>query len=428
MTLKLLEMSEADKLSACKLSLLLGVNSSDNKIERYMRVARGILNLKKAIFSFHDEPYAWYTESLYDFRMLVIEKNKSLLPYFEQDLMITAKHHNYQEFSQHLRGLNIPHQRVVGLNFKYSETGESFGQVIFFDDAEEDITVEQMSLLDELSSGLVTILEKRTESENYLELYEQECALNFSKTKFFQIIAHDLRAPFHGLIGFSEVLAKEQDTLDRESIQNIAEYLYDTAMSTYTLLENLLNWAMAEGGRFVYHPINFNLKQSTKIVYDVLNMLAIKKNIQLVDEVPEHLKVYADINMVTSIIQNLVSNALKFTHVDGSGKVIISAKESLEGIEISIRDTGIGMTEQQMQNIFEPEINASFKGTSGERGTGLGLVLCKRFVDLNHGVISVSSKMGEGTVFTLILPTAKHSHQALVTASVDKKTCQKNNV
>lgn len=423
MALKLLEMSEADKLSACKLSLLLGVNSSDNKIERYMRVARGILNVQKAIFYFHDEPYAWYTESLYDFRFFQIEhKNKNLMSYFEQDLLITPYHRNYQAFSQHIRNLNVPHQRAFGLNFKYSDTGQSFGQVIFFDDAEGDLNADKISLLDELSSGLVTILEKRTESENYLELYEQERALNFSKTKFFQIIAHDLRAPFHGLIGFSEVLAKEQETLDADSIQNISEYLYDTAMSTYTLLENLLNWAMAEGGRFVYHPINFNLKQSTKIVYDVLNMLAVRKNIQLIDEVPDQIKVYADINMVTSIIQNLVSNALKFTHIDGSGKVIISAQESQHGIEISIRDTGMGMSEQQMQKIFEPEINASFKGTSGERGTGLGLVLCKRFVDLNQGLISVSSRIGDGTTFKVLLPKAKHGHQALVIDSLDKKS------
>ncbi|WP_275423946.1 histidine kinase dimerization/phospho-acceptor domain-containing protein, partial [Acinetobacter baumannii] len=93
--------------------------------------------------------------------------------------------------------------------------------------------------------------------EELNELYEQQVALNSSKTKFFSIISHDLRAPFHGLLGFSEVLAKERETLDESSIQNIADYLYDTSQSTYNLLESLLTWAMAEGGRFVYHPINF---------------------------------------------------------------------------------------------------------------------------------------------------------------------------
>ena len=250
------------------------------------------------------------------------------------------------------------------------------------------------------------------------ELYEQQSALNFSKTKFFQIIAHDLRAPFHGLLGFSEVLAQERDSLDESSIQNIADYLFDTAQSTYSLLESLLNWAMAEGGRFVYHPINFEISQSVKIVCNVLNSLAVKKNIQLRNEVPEGLKIYADINMVTSVIQNLVSNALKFTQTDGSGAVILRAAESEAGVSLSIQDTGLGMTRHQIEQLFQPKLTVSVKGTAGEKGTGLGLMLCKRFVDLNHGEISVESKEGAGTVFSVTFPPASSSHQALSMGSL----------
>ena len=136
-------------------------------------------------------------------------------------------------------------------------------------------------------------------------MYEQQSALNFSKTKFFQIIAHDLRAPFHGLLGFSEVLAQERDSLDEASIQNIADYLHDTTQSTYSLLESLLNWAMAEGGRFVFHPINFQLKQASKIVFDVLNGLAIKKKIQLIEDVPEEIKVFVCKNNIYPLIFRL---------------------------------------------------------------------------------------------------------------------------
>src|SRR5690606_20462191 len=148
----------------------------------------------------------------------------------------------------------------------------------------------------DLAESLVKRVKLNEEHTQLKELYEQQCAQNFSKTKFFQIIAHDLRAPFHGLLGFSEVLAQERDTLDESSIQSISDYLYDTAQSTYNLLESLLTWAMAEGGRFVYHPINYELKQSTKIVCDVLKSLALKKNIELIDQVPEDIKVHADIN------------------------------------------------------------------------------------------------------------------------------------
>lgn len=131
--------------------------------------------------------------------------------------------------------------------------------------------------MQEFADGLVGRIRLHEDYNELKEMYGQQCAMNFSKTKFFQIIAHDLRAPFHGLLGFSEVLAEERHTLDDSSVQNIADYLCENAKSTYNLLESLLTWAMAEGGRFVYHPINFELKQSSKIVCDVLKSLALNK-------------------------------------------------------------------------------------------------------------------------------------------------------
>lgn len=240
-----------------------------------------------------------------------------------------------------------------------------------------------------------------------LHTHEQVVTLNFSQTKFLQIIAHDLRAPFHGILGFSEVLAEELDSLDESSVQNISSYLNDTAKATYHLLENLLNWAMAEGGRFVYHPVRFDLKQISQIVSNVLSSLAYSKKIELIDRIPEGSYVYADLNMVTSILQNLVSNALKFTPQDGSGKVVISVKKIERFMALSISDTGLGMNELQKTNIFGKNIKTTLKGTNGEKGTGLGLVLCKRFADLNQGEITVQSKEGIGTTFTVRLPSER---------------------
>ncbi len=111
-------------------------------------------------------------------------------------------------------------------------------------------------------------------------------------------------------------------------------------------------------------------------------------------------------NMVTSLIQNLVSNALKFTDIDGLGVVSIRAEKQGRHVAIYIQDTGLGMTDEQMAELFHPRLTVSLKGTAGEKGAGLGLVLCKRFVDLNHGEISVSSKEGEGTTFKVLLPAA----------------------
>lgn len=413
MKLEFLEAHQTEQLSACRLSLILGVYTSNNKIERYLRVARAVLNVENAFFTFHNEPYIWVANEDSDFKAASVPHKLSLSPYFGNQLIVSETHKNYEKFSQYMAEIGIKHQRLLCYDFKL-EDDDSIAHVYFYDDKDTRFTSKQQALLEELSSGLVTILARKSESQDYYELYEQERALNFSKTKFFQVIAHDLRAPFHGLIGFSDVLANERETLSDDGIQDIADYLHDTLQSTYSLLENLLNWAMAEGGRFVYHPINFKLKQTTKIVYDVLKPLAVNKNIQLIENVAEDLSVFADMNMVTSVIQNLVSNALKFTRTDGSGKVSIVAHPVGKNIEIIIHDTGLGMTQSQIEQLFEPQIKASIKGTIGERGTGLGLVLCKRFVDLNHGKISVSSKTGEGTTFIVALPAAKNTHQTLV--------------
>src|SRR5690606_951852 len=141
---------------------------------------------------------------------------------------------------------------------------------------------DDIETVKQFAESLVIRIQLNEEHTELKELYEQQCAQNFSTTNFFQIIAHDLRAPFHGLLCLSDVLAQERYTLDQSSSQSIADYLYDNAQSTYNLLESLLTWAMAEGGRFVYHPINYELKQSSKIVCSVLHSLALNKKIELI--------------------------------------------------------------------------------------------------------------------------------------------------
>ena len=412
MRLELLETHQVDQLSACPNALALGVFSHDNKIERFLKLARLLLDVEKAIFAFHHEPYMWIATPDYDFKPFLTVDDLALSHCFNGELIIAEGHENYLPVVNYYKSYGLVFERILCFDFKL-DSGESIGQIAFYDRSSTAFSQKQKDLLIELSTDLTTILQQRYELQTYHELYEEQRALNFSKTKFLQIIAHDLRAPFHGLIGFTDVLTHERETLDEDSLQDISSYLYDTLQSTYGLLESLLNWAMAEGGRFVYHPINFKLKQTTKIVYDVLNGLAKKKNIELIEEVDENLSVYADMNMLTSIIQNLVSNSLKFTHTDGSGRVEIRAQRVDQNIQIAISDTGLGMTPAQLEKVFEPQIKVSVKGTTGEKGTGLGLVLCKRFVDLNQGQISVVSQQGRGTTFTVTLPVATSNHQNL---------------
>lgn len=409
MKIQLLEIgSETEQLSACRLSLLLDIETPQNQISTVLKLARQLLAVDYAVMQFHHEPYAWVSMS----SGLKAYACSALFADLQAHVYVDDQHADYAAFVSEVSRLGlVAEPRLLVLNLRNTE-GQSFGQVVFFDQQTAPFSQDQIQMLQELFINLIKHIELKIDYAELKEMYEQQSALNFSKTKFFQIIAHDLRAPFHGLLGFSEVLAQERDSLDEASIQNIADYLHDTTQSTYSLLESLLNWAMAEGGRFVFHPINFQLKQASKIVFDVLNGLAIKKKIQLIDTVPEEIKVFADINMVTSVIQNLVSNALKFTHMDGTGVVKITAELSEKGVEISIQDTGLGMTPKQIEQLFQPRLTVSFKGTDGEKGMGLGLVLCKRFVEINQGEIEVYSKEGEGTLFKVTLPQAE-SHLAL---------------
>ncbi|ERP96080.1 histidine kinase [Acinetobacter sp. COS3] len=413
MAIQLLELQQAEKLSACKLSLSMGLNSDQNTLEQFLQFNRKLMQTGTALLAFHQEPYLWHRCSEKLKAIDTAKITKSLNTLFVNDDLIDHSHSQYPTLIGFLNALKCKAESAIAVHLRHSDQ-TSLGYLILLDTKVLEFTETQKQLLQEHCKNFMQQLELKLNHDELKELYEQESALNFSKTKFFSIISHDLRAPFHGLLGFSEILAKERETLDESSIQNIADYLYDTSQSTYNLLESLLNWAMAEGGRFVYHPINFKLRQITDIVTDILKTLALKKNIQLINQVDENLKVYADMNMITSLIQNLVSNALKFTDIDGSGKVYIQAQNKGEMVEISVKDSGLGMTDEQIQNLFQPRITMSFKGTAGEKGAGLGLSLCKRFVELNHGEIHVVSKDGEGTTFKVTLP-AEREHVDLCT-------------
>lgn len=412
MRMQLLEIgSETEQLSACKLSLLLGVFTASNQVESFLNLARKILGADEAVFAFHNEPYIWYASNQ-QFKAFTPLVDTNLSAYFSDQAFVDVQHPQYPHLVQHISKFGVKAERYIAFDLRLLD-GRSVGQILFFDKKQQSFDVNSASIVVDCAANLMRYIELKVDYVELKELHEQQVALNYSKTKFFQIIAHDLRAPFHGLLGFSEVLVQERDTLDDASVQSISEYLYDTTQSTYNLLESLLNWAMAEGGRFIYHPINFELKQSSKIVCSVLNSLAIKKDIRLIDQIADDLKVYADINMITSVIQNLVSNALKFTPTDGKGQVIISARHTDAGVQIAVQDNGLGMSQAQIGQLFKESLSASIKGTAGEKGTGLGLMLCKRFIELNHGDIVVVSNEGEGTTFTVTLPVATSNHQAL---------------
>lgn len=234
---------------------------------------------------------------------------------------------------------------------------------------------------------------------------EQIKRLGSSKDRFLSIIAHDLRAAFHGIMAFSEVLDTEFDELDPPAIRKIANYLNYASQSTYNLLENLLKWSMMENGVMPFHPKRIKLETLVDNVVTALHLSALNKGIEIEFWVSPAIEIKADVNMLQSALHNLVSNAIKFTPEGGLITVrgVILGKDAV----IEVEDKGVGMTPEQVETLLQVDKIQSTRGTNGENGTGLGLILCKDFIERNGGKLSIISNPGKGSIFRFTLPLYK---------------------
>jgi signal transduction histidine kinase/ligand-binding sensor domain-containing protein len=226
--------------------------------------------------------------------------------------------------------------------------------------------------------------------------------LNASKDKFFSIIAHDLKNPFNTIIGFSEILSEEIGSGNQVKSIEYANLIKSSAVQTFRLLENLLEWANSQTKKISYNPSDINLRELFTEDFNILNDMASRKNITLKILIPENLMIRADRNMIKTVVRNLISNAIKFTAKGGT--VEANAVVSRKQVEISVSDNGIGMTKEIMAKLFRIDAKLSTRGTENEKGTGLGLFLCKEFVEKHGGRISVESEPGNGSVFRIVLP------------------------
>jgi signal transduction histidine kinase len=227
--------------------------------------------------------------------------------------------------------------------------------------------------------------------------------LNATKDKFFSIISHDLKGPLNSLSSFSGLLINYFDSLSKEEIQTLAKDLDKSLKNLFALLENLLEWSRSQTGAIEFKPEAFNLSALVQENIDLLTAQAHTKEITLHYSNPQPVTVMAHKNSVTTVIRNLISNAIKFTPKGGT--ITLSATKSNEEALISIADTGVGMSKEVIDKIFRIDAKHSTKGTADEKGTGLGLVLCKDFVEKNNGSIGVQSEEGKGSTFYFTLPT-----------------------
>lgn len=225
--------------------------------------------------------------------------------------------------------------------------------------------------------------------------------INATKDKLFSVIAHDLKSPFSSILGMSNLLLDDTGNYDNEKSKKLLSYIQSSAKSTLTLTENLLSWAKSQTGQLKFEPTQIKLKEIVTEIMGIADSSAKLKDISVDTTQLPDIYVYADRNMLKSVLYNLISNAIKFTHANG--KISITAAKDKNKFQVVISDTGIGMDEETKNKLFQ--INAaSSRGTSNEDGSGLGLILCKEFVEKNGGEIWVDSEKGKGSNFYFTVP------------------------
>lgn len=239
--------------------------------------------------------------------------------------------------------------------------------------------------------------EKMLNQEKLKKYSEELEVLNATKDKFFSIIAHDLKSPFTVLLGITDILKEDFETMDKDEVKSFIESLNDAAKNQFKLLENLLAWAQMQRGSIVFNPVKIKLYKVCEEVFKLYREHAEKKNIGLINKVDPESELIVDTNMIYLLTRNLIYNAIKYTN---EGGFIEYGENKIEGFrEIYVKDNGVGISPDRLSKLFRIEKQNTTSGTAAEKGTGLGLLLCKEMIEKNGGTIRVESVEGAGTTF-----------------------------
>jgi|GEM_PF-3012039 len=252
----------------------------------------------------------------------------------------------------------------------------------------------------------IGMVENITERKNALEeikkMNRELKGLNATKDKLFSIVAHDLRSPFQGMLGISEILTDPDSEQTEEDKTRRIGYLHTLIKSQYDLLQNLLNWAQMQKDAVVINLQEINLFALANEAISTLSANAAKKGTEINNKINQNMLIYADENLMRSLFQNLIANAIKFTNHNGQIRLYSETDELF--IHIFVKDNGVGISKENLKKILEPGCKHTTKGTNGELGTGLGIMLCREITERHNGLFSIDSKVGEGTTIKISLP------------------------
>ena len=237
-----------------------------------------------------------------------------------------------------------------------------------------------------------------------LKIAEDLKQINDTKDKFVSIIAHDVRTPIIALIGYAEILAEDIEDLQKAEIKEFASSIVEISKQTIGLLTNLLEWSRLQTGRIEFHPAPLNAFAISENTLSLLSSNAEQKNIRIINQLEKETYVYADENMMQSIFNNLITNAIKFTN--RNGQITITSSRMEDMICFAVKDNGVGMDENQKSMLFEMNKSFTTPGTTNEKGSGLGMILCKDFIEKHGGEIWVESNAGKGSEFFFTIPAS----------------------
>jgi PAS domain S-box-containing protein len=250
-------------------------------------------------------------------------------------------------------------------------------------------------------------INEKVEREKKLKEYSDKMKeASAMKDRFFSIIAHDLKNPFNSIMGFSDLLLNNLENYDQTKIRQFVSIIDQSAKHTLELLDNLLLWTRLQTGRISFIPSTMNLITVVRDNVELVISQASQKRIQITIKSGQDTFIHGDKNMIDTIVRNLLTNAIKFTRPEGM--VVISLNENCHNIELSIQDNGVGIEPENLKNLFKIDNMFTQAGTAKEDGTGLGLILCKDFIERHGGEIRVDSKFGIGSTFTVIFPKKYH--------------------